>query len=185
MSSMPKLRRVAMLSVHTSPLEQPGTGDAGGLNVYVAEVSKELARRGIEVEIFTRMTAGDMPLQTELAPGVHVRNVIAGPFEGLAKGRPAGPAVCLCPGRHARRGGPARGLVRPGPLPLLALRTGRLACGRSLARAVGAHHAHDGARQERPARRGRYARAARSRDRRDPGRRGCGPSCGQHDGRGW
>ena len=85
MSSMPKLRRVAMLSVHTSPLEQPGTGDAGGLNVYVAEVSKELARRGIEVEIFTRMTAGDMPLQSELAPGVHVRNVIAGPFEGLAK----------------------------------------------------------------------------------------------------
>ena len=85
MSPMPKLRRVAMLSVHTSPLEQPGTGDAGGLNVYVAEVSKELARRGIEVEIFTRMTAGDMPLQSELAPGVHVRNVIAGPFEGLAK----------------------------------------------------------------------------------------------------
>ena len=85
MSSMPKLRRVAMLSVHTSPIEQPGTGDAGGLNVYVAEVSKELARRGIEVEIFTRKTAGDLPLQSELAPGVHVRNVIAGPFEGLAK----------------------------------------------------------------------------------------------------
>ncbi len=85
MPSMPKLRRVAMLSVHTSPVEQPGTGDAGGLNVYVAEVSKELARRGIEVEIFTRKTAGDLPLQSELAPGVHVRNVIAGPFEGLAK----------------------------------------------------------------------------------------------------
>ena len=85
MPSMPKLRRVAMLSVHTSPIEQPGTGDAGGLNVYVAEVSKELARRGIEVEIFTRKTAGDLPLQSELAPGVHVRNVIAGPFEGLAK----------------------------------------------------------------------------------------------------
>jgi len=82
---VPQVRRVAMLSVHTSPLEQPGTGDAGGLNVYVAEVSKELARRGIEVEIFTRMTAGDLPLQSELAPGVHVRNVIAGPFEGLAK----------------------------------------------------------------------------------------------------
>jgi D-inositol-3-phosphate glycosyltransferase len=74
-----------MLSVHTSPIEQPGTGDAGGLNVYVAEVSKQLAHRGIEVEIFTRMTAGDMPIQSELAPGVHVRNIIAGPFEGLAK----------------------------------------------------------------------------------------------------
>jgi len=74
-----------MLSVHTSPLEQPGTGDAGGLNVYVVEVSKRLARRGIEVEIFTRMTDGALPLQSELAPGVHVRNVIAGPFEGLRK----------------------------------------------------------------------------------------------------
>jgi D-inositol-3-phosphate glycosyltransferase len=74
-----------MLSVHTSPLEQPGTGDAGGLNVYVLEVSKRLARRGIEVEIFTRMTDGTLPLQSEIAPGVHVRNVIAGPFEGLGK----------------------------------------------------------------------------------------------------
>jgi len=74
-----------MLSVHTSPLEQPGTGDAGGLNVYVVEVSKRLAQRGIEVEIFTRMTGGKLPAQSELAPGVHVRNVIAGPFEGLGK----------------------------------------------------------------------------------------------------
>jgi len=74
-----------MLSVHTSPLEQPGTGDAGGLNVYVVEVSKRLARRGIEVEIFTRKTDGSHPIQSQLAPGVHVREVIAGPFEGLRK----------------------------------------------------------------------------------------------------
>jgi D-inositol-3-phosphate glycosyltransferase len=85
MSAVPQVRRVAMLSVHTSPLEQPGTGDAGGLNVYVVEVSKRLARRGVEVEIFTRMTDGTQPLQCELAPGVHVRNVVAGPFEGLGK----------------------------------------------------------------------------------------------------
>jgi D-inositol-3-phosphate glycosyltransferase len=85
MSTVPKLRRIAMLSVHTSPIEQPGTGDAGGLNVYVAEVSKQLAARGIEVEIFTRMTAGDLPAQSDLVPGVHVRNIVAGPFEGLAK----------------------------------------------------------------------------------------------------
>ena len=50
MPAVPQVRRVAMLSVHTSPLEQPGTGDAGGLNVYVVEVSKRLAQRGIEVE---------------------------------------------------------------------------------------------------------------------------------------
>jgi len=85
MPAVPQIRRIAMLSVHTSPLEQPGTGDAGGLNVYVAEVSKRLAQRGIEVEIFTRKTDGGLPLQAELAPGVHVRNVIAGPFEGLGK----------------------------------------------------------------------------------------------------
>jgi len=85
MSAVPQVRRVAMLSVHTSPLEQPGTGDAGGLNVYVLEVSKRLAQRGIEVEIFTRMTDGRLPMQSEIAPGVRVRNVIAGPFEGLGK----------------------------------------------------------------------------------------------------
>ena len=78
-------KRVAMISVHTSPLEQPGTGDAGGLNVYVAEVSKELARRGTEVEIFTRRTTGDLPKTVELAPGVRVRHVSAGPYEGLSK----------------------------------------------------------------------------------------------------
>jgi len=42
-------RRVATISVHTSPLEQPGTGDAGGLNVYVVEVAKLLAARGVEL----------------------------------------------------------------------------------------------------------------------------------------
>jgi D-inositol-3-phosphate glycosyltransferase len=86
MPAVPQVRRVAMLSVHTSPLEQPGIGDAGGLNVYVVEVSKRLAQRGIEVEIFTRMTDGALPRQSEIAPGVRVRNVIAGPFEGLGKG---------------------------------------------------------------------------------------------------
>ena len=47
-------RRIATISLHTSPLDQPGTGDAGGLNVYVVEVARQLARRGMEVEIFTR-----------------------------------------------------------------------------------------------------------------------------------
>ena len=85
MPAVPQVRRVAMLSVHTSPLDQPGTGDAGGLNVYVVEVAKRLAAAGVEVEIFTRMTDGALPIQSEMAPGVHVRNVIAGPFEGLGK----------------------------------------------------------------------------------------------------
>lgn len=78
-------RRVAMLSVHTSPLHQPGTGDAGGMNVYIVELSRRLADLGIAVEVFTRATSAALPATVELAPGVLVRHVAAGPYEGLAK----------------------------------------------------------------------------------------------------
>ncbi len=78
-------RRVAVLSVHTSPLAQPGTGDAGGMNVYVLETAKKMADRGVEVEIFTRATASSDGSAVPAAPGVLVRNVVAGPFEGLDK----------------------------------------------------------------------------------------------------
>lgn len=60
--------RIAMLSVHTSPLDQPGTGDAGGMNVYVLELSRALAARGARVEIFTRATSSDLP-ETVVVPG--------------------------------------------------------------------------------------------------------------------
>jgi D-inositol-3-phosphate glycosyltransferase len=79
------LARVAMLSVHTSPLDPPGGGDAGGMNVYIVETARRLAERGTEVEIFTRATHSEQPPTVELAPGVLVRHVTAGPFEGLAK----------------------------------------------------------------------------------------------------
>ena len=78
-------RRIATLSVHTSPLDQPGTGDAGGLNVYVVQVAKRLAALGTEVDIFTRAVCRDTPPLTELAPGVLVHNVAAGPYEELDK----------------------------------------------------------------------------------------------------
>ena len=78
-------RRIATISVHTSPLEQPGTGDAGGLNVYVVEVAKRMAARGVEVDIFTRAVTRDAPPQAEIVPGVVVRHVAAGPFEDLDK----------------------------------------------------------------------------------------------------
>ena len=80
-----RVRRVCLLSVHTSPLEQPGTGDAGGMNVYVVQTALRMARRGIAVEIFTRATSSEHPPVVELAPGVLVRHVVAGPFEGLGK----------------------------------------------------------------------------------------------------
>jgi D-inositol-3-phosphate glycosyltransferase len=77
--------RVAMLSVHTSPLDRPGTGDAGGMNVYVAELARRLAARDLAVDIFTRATSSGLPPTVEAFPGVTVHHVHAGPFEGLAK----------------------------------------------------------------------------------------------------
>lgn len=74
-----------MLSIHTSPLDQPGTGDAGGMNVYIVELATRLARRGVEVEVFTRATSSQLPPVVEAAPGVLVRHVMAGPFENLPK----------------------------------------------------------------------------------------------------
>lgn len=78
--------RVAMISLHTSPLDQPGTGDAGGMNVYVVELSKRLAARNIAVEIYTRATSSSLPQTVEAHAGVLVHHVHAGPFEGLSKG---------------------------------------------------------------------------------------------------
>ena len=80
------VRRVAMVSVHTSPLDQPGTGDAGGMNVYVLELSRRLAAAGIEVDIFTRATSSRAAPVVEAGAGIRVRNIHAGPFEGLGKG---------------------------------------------------------------------------------------------------
>ncbi|MDQ4052694.1 MAG: D-inositol-3-phosphate glycosyltransferase [Actinomycetota bacterium] len=74
-----------MISVHTSPLDQPGTGDAGGLNVYVVEVAKRLASRGIEVDVFTRATRSALEQVVPHSDGVTVRHIHAGPFEGLTK----------------------------------------------------------------------------------------------------
>ena len=85
MSESDRIGRVAMLSVHTSPLDPPGTGDAGGLNVYVVETARRLAARGTEVEIFTRATDGSLPETVRMGPGILVHHVMAGPYEGLAK----------------------------------------------------------------------------------------------------
>ncbi len=79
------VRRLAMISLHTSPLDQPGTGDAGGMNVYVIELARRLARQGIEGDVFTRATSSALPPVVEAADGVLVRHVHAGPYEGLAK----------------------------------------------------------------------------------------------------
>jgi len=78
-------RRVAVVSLHTSPLDQPGTGDAGGLNVYALETSRRLARAGVDVEIFTRAVSSGLQGTVEIEPGVRVTHLRAGPFEELPK----------------------------------------------------------------------------------------------------
>ena len=71
--------------VHTSPLEQAGIGDAGGMNIYVVESAMKMAAAGIEVDIFTRATKSDLPEAVVIAPGVTVRHLEAGPYEGISK----------------------------------------------------------------------------------------------------
>src|SRR4051794_5895153 len=71
--------------MHTSPLAQPGSGDGGGMNVYVRELSAALARAGVECEVFTR---AENPAQAEtvrVEPGLRVHHVPAGPIEPVAK----------------------------------------------------------------------------------------------------
>lgn len=71
--------RVAMLSVHTSPLAGLGGKEAGGMNVYVRELSRELGRRGIFVDIFTRSQDSSTPVQTPVERGVTLVTLPAGP----------------------------------------------------------------------------------------------------------
>lgn len=77
--------RIATLMVHTSPLEQAGIGDAGGMNIYVVESAMKMAAAGVEVDIFTRSSKSDLAESVVIAPGVTVRHLEAGPYEGISK----------------------------------------------------------------------------------------------------
>ena len=79
------MRRLAVLSLHTSPLAQPGTGDGGGMNVYVRELTAALARTGVTCDVFTRAWSPDLPEVVDVEPGLRVHHVPAGPLECLAK----------------------------------------------------------------------------------------------------
>src|SRR5579864_9161539 len=79
------MRRLAVLSLHTSPLAQPGTGDGGGMNVYVRELTAALARTCVACDVFTRAWSPDLPPVVEVEPGLRVHHVAAGPPEGVAK----------------------------------------------------------------------------------------------------
>ena len=78
-------QRVAMISMHTSPLATPGVGDAGGLNVYVGEVARRLGERGLKVDVFTRTAGNEHPTIVEINEHTRVIHVPAGPAAPVAK----------------------------------------------------------------------------------------------------
>src|ERR1700692_1865677 len=79
------VRRLAVLSLHTSPLAQPGTGDGGGMNVYVRELTTALARAGVECDVYTRAWSSSLPATVTVEPGSRVHHVPAGPLDAVAK----------------------------------------------------------------------------------------------------
>ena len=79
------MARLAVISYHTSPLAQPGTGDGGGMNVYVRELSSALARLGNEVDVYTRRDNPFAPDTINVEPGFRVHNISAGPASVLER----------------------------------------------------------------------------------------------------
>jgi len=75
--------------VHTSPLDQPGAGDAGGMNIYVVESAERMAAMGVSVDIFTRRHSPDLPDIVELSPGVRVRHLNIGAYGATKEELPA------------------------------------------------------------------------------------------------
>lgn len=77
--------RVAVLSVHTSPQDQPGTGDSGGMNVEIREVAERLAAQGVRVDVFTRCRGRQVAEVEEVGPGQRLIQVKAGPCAPVDK----------------------------------------------------------------------------------------------------
>jgi D-inositol-3-phosphate glycosyltransferase len=101
------VKRVALVSMHTSPVEQAGTGDSGGLNVSLMSIATELATRGVEVDLLTRATSA--PRTVQLSDGVVLRELAAGPPTVLDKSElpgvadEFGEAVAMVAGRPGSR----------------------------------------------------------------------------------
>ncbi|RFA23428.1 glycosyltransferase [Subtercola boreus] len=79
------LERIGLVSLHTSPLAAPGSGDAGGMNVYVVALGEAMHRAGYDVELLTRATSADQPPLDHTAGGVPVRFLVAGPLRAVPK----------------------------------------------------------------------------------------------------
>ncbi len=75
------MRSLAVLSLHTSPLAQPGAGDSGGMNVYVRELVSALAQAGVRSDVYVRRWRDDLPDVVDVEPGFRVVHVPAGPAD--------------------------------------------------------------------------------------------------------
>src|SRR5919197_872497 len=78
-------QRVAMISVHTSPLAQPGAGDGGGMNVYMRSLASNLARAGVHCDVLTRAEHAEQPPVVEVEQGFRVVHLAAGPAAPVPK----------------------------------------------------------------------------------------------------
>jgi D-inositol-3-phosphate glycosyltransferase len=85
-TAQPARARIAVISLHTSPLDQPGAGDSGGMNVEIRALSKRLADRGLAVDVFTRCAGRGVPEVDSLGPLTRVIQVPAGPCAPVGKG---------------------------------------------------------------------------------------------------
>ncbi|WP_205511283.1 glycosyltransferase family 4 protein [Longitalea arenae] len=79
------MTRIAFISEHASPLALLGGIDNGGQNVYVAELSMQLVRKGYHIDIYTRRDSASAPEVVEWKPGVRIIHVTAGPAEYIPK----------------------------------------------------------------------------------------------------
>ena len=79
------MRKLAVLSFHTSPLVQPGVGDSGGMNVYVRELVAALAQAGLACDVYTRRWHAELPPEVAIEPGFRVVHVPAGPADLVPK----------------------------------------------------------------------------------------------------
>jgi len=75
------MKRVSILSMHTSPLAQPGVGDGGGMNVYVRELVSALAHAGLDCTTYTRAWRSDLPQVVNVEPNHRVVHIEAGDFD--------------------------------------------------------------------------------------------------------
>jgi D-inositol-3-phosphate glycosyltransferase len=97
-------RRVAFVTLHTSPLSEPGQGDAGGMNVYLLGMARAMARRGVAVDLYTRATSRDelAASSVPVADGAWLHYIKAGPVAPLAKEELAGVAAEFAAGLARR-----------------------------------------------------------------------------------